>query len=230
MLAVAHMVWASSTPLAARLSPRHADVRLLPNVADIRRFEEAASLPSPADMAAIPRPRILYLGNLAAYKIDFEKIARLAIARPDWHWVLIGPIGRGDPGTEIESLRRLANVHIMGERARSIAPAYAARADVCVLPLRDSASTRHSHPIKIYEYLAIGRPIVSAPIPSFGELADSKLIRTAESDEEWIASIEAGLRETDDQAPRRQAEARRHGWTARIEEIRDSISSARPNR
>ncbi len=220
-------VWAVSPPLRDRLTALHPAVRLVPNVADTEAFEAAAGTPTPVDMEAVPRPRILYLGNLASYKIDGGLIERLALREPGWTWVLVGPVGRGDPSTSIAGLARLPNVRLLGEKSRDEAPAYVAAADVCALPLRRGRSTESSHPLKVYEYLASGRPVVATPIPAIAGLIDGNLVRGAHGDEEWREAIAASLGEGGAGAHVRQAEARRHGWPARIAEIEAWLEEAR---
>jgi glycosyltransferase involved in cell wall biosynthesis len=210
-------VLAASEPLRRRLAPIHPDVRLAPNVADVDRF--AAGGPVPEDLAAIPRPWVLYLGNLAGYKVDLPLVAEIARTRPEWSLILVGPAGRGDPATDLSPLARLPNVRLLGERDRALAPAYVAAADVCILPLQEGASTMHSSPIKIWEYLAAGRPVVAAPIPAFSSLIGARLIRSARGIDAWIDAIESSLGEGESGAGARRAEALRHGWADRIREI-----------
>ncbi len=206
-----------SEPLRQRLAAIHPDVRLAPNVADVDRF--AAGGPVPDDVVGIPRPRLLYLGNLAGYKIDLPLLAEIARARSGWSILLVGPVGRGDPETDLASLSALPNVHILGERDRQAAPGYVGAADICLLPLREGASTRHSSPLKTWEYLASGRPIVATPIPTVAELIASSLVRGARGAPAWIRAIEASLGEGDSGAHARRAEALKHGWAGRIQEI-----------
>jgi glycosyltransferase involved in cell wall biosynthesis len=214
-------VLAVSEPLRRRLAAIHPDVRLAPNVADVDRF--AAGGPVPGDLAGIPRPRLLYLGNLAGYKIDLPLLAEIARARSGWSIVLVGPVGRGDPGTDLAPLAALSNVHILGERGREAAPAYVAAADVCLLPLREGASTAHASPLKTWEYLASGRPVVATPIPALADPIASSLVRGARGAAAWIQAIEASLGEGGSGVDVRRAEARKHGWAGRIREIETLI-------
>lgn len=231
LLASTDMVWTVSTPLAERLSKFHANVRLLPNVADVARFAAARESLVTSRRAlpglSIEKPIVLYLGNLASYKVDLGLLARLAQMRPDWSWVLIGPVGRGDPETNLSVLRTLPQVHHLGEMNREDAPAYVAAADVCLLPLRRTRSTEGSAPLKIFEYLAAGRPVVSAPIPAVAELARKGILRTAVDDTEWISAIEESLQDGPDEEQRRHDEAMTHGWGTRIEEIERLLLSSR---
>jgi glycosyltransferase involved in cell wall biosynthesis len=214
------MVWAVSNPLAERLAKVHPNVRLLPNVADVSRFAAAREARLTSDLPlSLARPIVLYLGNLASYKVDLTLLERLARMRPDWSWVLVGPVGRGDPKTSLESLLALPQVHCLGEVSRDEAPSYVAASDVCLLPLRRTRSTAGSAPLKIFEYLAAGRPVVSTPIPAVAELARKGIVRIAVQDAEWISAIEESLRDAEDEEKRRHDEAMSHGWEARIDEI-----------
>lgn len=217
------VVLAVSEPLRARLAAIHPDVRLAPNVADVERF--AAGGPAPAEMETIPRPRLLYLGNVAGYKIDLPLLAEIARARPAWSIVLVGPVGRGDPATDLAPLAELPNVRLLGERDREVAPAYVSAADVCLLPLRVHASTANSSPLKTWEYLASGKPIVATPIPAVADVTEQGWVIAARGTAEWIAGIETALAESASGADARRAAAMEHGWPARIREIETLIDS-----
>ncbi|MEZ4653413.1 MAG: glycosyltransferase [Candidatus Eisenbacteria bacterium] len=222
LVAAVDVVFAVSPPLRDRLATRHQRALLLTNVAEVDRFAEAsmtAAGAGPPETRAIPRPHLLYLGNLAGYKVDLDRLARLAATRSDWSWILIGPVGRGDPDTDLSHLLALSNVHWLGEMPPARTPAFVATADVCLLPLAHGPSTESSAPIKIFEYLAAGRPVVSSQIPAVAALAAKSLLRTASDDAEWIAAIEASFRDGDEQAAARRREAMQHGWPQRIEEI-----------
>jgi len=219
LLRTSDLVWAVSPPLHDSLSAHHPRVRLMPNVAEVERFADAASEPPAKELLGIPQPRLLYLGNLAEYKVDLTLLTKLAKARPSWAWIFVGPVGRGDPRTDLRELAALENVHLLGERTRAETPAYVAGADLCLLPLRRGESTFSSSPIKTYEYLAAGKQVVAGPIPALEDLAAAGLVRCAGSAEEWLTACEAALLADGVDSQRRRTEAMRHGWGARMEEI-----------
>ena len=144
-----------------------------PNVADFEHFSAARQAgPIPSDLEAILRPRIGFIGAVSEYKVDFDLIAAVADARPDWHWVLIGQLGEGQPGTSAAKLRR-PNIHLLGPRPYDALPGYLRGFDVAVLPCPLNAYTRAMSPMKFFEYLAAGRPIVATPVDGIMEYRES---------------------------------------------------------
>ncbi len=99
-------------------------------------------------------------------------IAAVARARPDWHWVLIGQIGEGQPDTSIEALR-LPNIHLLGPRPYAQLPDYLRGFDVASIPSVANDYTASMFPLKFFEYLAAGRPVVAANVPALSEYAEA---------------------------------------------------------
>lgn len=93
----------------------------------------------------------------------------LALRRPEWSIVLIGAIGEGDPNTNIDLLKNLPNLHCLGPRSYVELPRYMACCDVGLLPCRLNQYTANMFPMKFFEYLASGLPVVSSPLPSLRE-------------------------------------------------------------
>ncbi|MEB3331000.1 MAG: glycosyltransferase [Synechococcaceae cyanobacterium] len=164
----ASVVFVTSPALETGLRRFNPRTHFFPNVADHAHFATAldASVVVPADLAALPHPRIGFIGAISAYKLDLALLEALAQARPDWSLVLIGPVGEGDPDTDVTALRRLANVHLLGARPYARLPAYLAGLDAAILPLRRNAYTEAMFPMKFFEYLAAGRPVVATAIRS----------------------------------------------------------------
>ncbi len=101
----ADLVIASSPALAERMRTLSSHVLYAPNVADTERFATALDAGSGRRaLAALPEPRIVFVGAIAAKKLDFELLGALADARPDWTFALVGPVGLGDPDTDVSAL------------------------------------------------------------------------------------------------------------------------------
>ncbi len=166
---IADVVIATGEPIAAQLRGLARRVEVLPNVADTELFlggNGAVRHPVLDRIGRTPRPRIGYLGNLAAYKIDIDLIYAVARARRDWTIVLVGPRNQGDSREVIREEAAPGNVHFTGPIPHQFAPAVIDLFDVCLLPAAHHDVMLASFPLKFFEYLLRGRPVVARPLPS----------------------------------------------------------------
>ncbi|MEW9898444.1 glycosyltransferase [Chitinivorax sp. PXF-14] len=133
------------------------------NVADYEHFAAArdSTTPLPADLAAIKGPRIGFIGAISGYKMDFKLVRAVAEMHPEWSLVLIGKVGEGDPWTDPSILEGLPNLHLIGPRDYDSLPAYLKGFDVAILPAALNEYTKSMFPMKFFEYLAAGKPVVS---------------------------------------------------------------------
>jgi glycosyltransferase involved in cell wall biosynthesis len=193
----------------------------VPNGADIGHFSAQAS-PAP-ELQHIRRPIVGFVGGLSQW-VDIRLIAALALARKDWSFVLVGPVG-----TDVSALNDLGNVTLLGARPYTNLPAYLAAMDVGLIPFKQDRVTYHADPIKAYEYLAAGLPVVATEMPALRRL--SHVVRLASSPQSFEAQIAAAVAEgRAAKKSERQAEAARHSWTSRFETIdalfRESVMCA----
>lgn len=143
-----------------RRATRHPNIHPLLSCVDFDHFGRAREQPiEPAEQDEIPRPRVGFHGVIDS-RIDFPLLAELAAARPDLHFVMLGPI----VGVDASALPQAANLHWLGARPRSRIPAYLAGWDVAMLPFVVGEATRSSSPLEPAEYLAAGKPVVSTPV------------------------------------------------------------------
>jgi len=165
-----------------------------PNVADYEHFRQARTdLPIPEAMASIPSPRIGFIGAIAEYKVDFDLISQVARSRPEWHWVMIGKVGEGQPNTRVDKLKA-PNIHLLGPRAYAELPQYLAHMDVVAIPCCLNDYTRSMFPMKFFEYLAAGKVIVATQLEALQEYSHVCLLADdAEGLEEHIATALADL-------------------------------------
>ncbi|MFN3866104.1 MAG: glycosyltransferase [Demequina sp.] len=149
---------------------------LVPNGVDVDRYRAPA--PRPADLPA--SPLAVYCGTLHEDRLDVSLVADLgaAMARQDGGLVLVGP--NALPPDVAERVRRCPGVTVLGHRHRDLVPGYLQHADVLVVPHRVVPFTETLDPIKFYEYLAVGRPIVSTPVAGF---RDSPAVTVVEPSE-----------------------------------------------
>jgi glycosyltransferase involved in cell wall biosynthesis len=227
MLERADLVLASSAVLAERLRAKGAAPLLVPNVADVALFARAHEpLPEPAELLGLARPRAIYVGNLAAYRVDLALLA--ALARSGISLVLVGPIGLGDAARaprELAELLALPGVRALGPRPPGALPAYLRHADVALIPFLDNDHTRGSSPLKLWEYLAAGLPVVATPLPSLADLAQPGLVSLARGPEAFAAAVRAAAGRPPEERLARLARARDHDWPARMEELCEAVGA-----
>jgi len=168
---------------------RHRNVHSFPSSVDVAHFAAARSLTEPADQAALPRPRLGFYGVIDE-RLDLDLIGAVARLRPDWQFVILGPVVKIDPAT----LPQAPNLHFPGMRGYAELPSCLAGWDVALMPFALNESTRFISPTKTPEYLAAGRPVVSTPITdvvrSYG---DTGLVQIARTPEEFVAACERAL-------------------------------------
>lgn len=214
----ADLVLASAPLLAERMRELSSTVLYAPNVADTAAFARALE-PGPVDpaLAALAAPRIVFTGAIAEAKLDLELLAGVARARPGWTIALIGPVGLGDPSTDVSELAALPNVHLLGTRAYGDLPAVLRGAAAGLIPYRRSRLTDSIFPMKVYEYLAAGLPVVATPLPALEGVPD---IAVAADAAQTVAALDAALA-ADSPAARAERSARSaaHSWDARLAEI-----------
>jgi glycosyltransferase involved in cell wall biosynthesis len=187
------------------------------NVADVDHFARARDEgPIPADLAAIPRPRLGYVGALSDFKLDVDLLESAVRQRDDWHWIFIGDEPEGQANPALARLSARPNVHRLGWRPYHVLPDYLRGIDVALLPQSINNYTRAMFPMKFFEYLAAGRPVVATPLPALAEFR--MLFRTAATAEELIDEIAAVLADPR-QAVLREDDPtlRAHSWDARLE-------------
>lgn len=203
-------VCAVSQAILDRIAPT-GPFELVPN--GIEPGEFRAPGPCPAWFAGLGRPRALYVGTLDR-RIDVEAIARTAAALGEGTVALVGP--QADPEV-IAPLRALPNVHVRPAVARHEITALIAAADVCLLPHVRSELTEAMSPLKLYEYLAAGRPVASTDLPPVRGV--SPRVELAPGG----AGVPAAVLRALDAGPAPEAERLRfldeHAWRGRHERI-----------
>jgi glycosyltransferase involved in cell wall biosynthesis len=223
LLRRADLVFASGLDLHARAVAAGARPLLVPNGVLFERFATAATrpLPPPPPVARLPRPRLLFYGTFGPW-FDTALLASIARARPEWTLVLFG----GGDGADLGRLAGLPNIHRLGWQPYDLLPAYLQHADLCLLPFHDTPATRAMDPVKLYEYLAAGKPVVATPLPELAKWGD--LVDLAATPAEAIAAIERHLRapEPAERRQQRLAAAARHTWAARAATISAALEAA----
>jgi glycosyltransferase involved in cell wall biosynthesis len=217
LLAAVDVVVTTSQSLHEAKSAAHSHVVNLPHGVDAEHFAKAAdpSTRVPDDLARLPRPVIGFFGMLAEW-VDIPLIREVALARPGWSIVLIG-----NASTDLGPLRGVPNVHLLGPRPYASLPGYCRGFDVAIIPFVKNDLTERANPIKLREYLAAGKPIVSTPLPEVLQFGD--LVRVASSADEFVREIEHCRRDDPALSARRMSSVRDQTWAARAAELAEVL-------
>jgi hypothetical protein len=169
----------------------HACIYPFPSSIDKKHFNKARTLVlDPADQFFIPHPRIGFFGVIDE-RMDIELLEKIATLKPDWHYVLIGPVVKIDP----ESLPKLPNIHYLGGKQYGDLPSYLGGWDVAMMPFALNESTRFISPTKTPEYLTGGIPVVSTAIQDVvNPYGKNGLVYIAHSAEEFVLGIEQQMK------------------------------------
>ncbi|MDP8237006.1 MAG: glycosyltransferase [Candidatus Erginobacter occultus] len=176
--------------------------------------------PPPEDISSIPSPIIGFIGTIGP-AVDLELLDFLARSKPDWSWVLIGET-RTDPG----KIPTRPNVYFLGPKKPEELSRYLSRFSAGIIPYRVNSLTETVHPVKTYQYLAAGLPVVSSRLPELAGLGD--LVRREDDPAGFLRALEEILAADREEArqPRRDF-ARGNSWEKRVEEIGKIIAVAR---
>ncbi|MGI4860081.1 MAG: glycosyltransferase family 1 protein [Janthinobacterium lividum] len=190
VIAAADVVFTGGQSLYNAKRHRHENIHLFPSSVDVEHFKKArAALPDPADQSAIRTPRLGFFGVIDE-RFDTQLLAELARARPDWQFVIIGPVVK----ISQDDLPRGDNIHYLGKKEYAELPGYIAHWDAAIMPFAMNESTRFISPTKTPEFLAAGCPVVSTPIVDVvSRYGDTGVVKIAANAAEFETAIESVL-------------------------------------
>ncbi|MDF7662178.1 glycosyltransferase [Erwiniaceae bacterium L1_54_6] len=165
------------------------------NVADYNHFNQAVTInfERPEDLKNITRPILGFIGAVSNYKVDFKLLQHIAKSRPDYDIVIIGLVGEGDPETNVDMLMSCKNIHFLGPKKYETLPQYLKFFDVALLPNRLNEYTDNMFPMKFFEYLAAGKPVVSVNLSSIREF--DGIVKIGHDYDEFLFQIDTVLSE-----------------------------------
>ncbi|MBO2008263.1 glycosyltransferase [Hymenobacter negativus] len=207
------------TDYARQYTPRSYDIG---QGCVLAHYRPEAAHPVPADLAGISRPIIGYTGFLTGSRLDIDLLLSLARQRPQWRFVLVGP---EDDDFRQSALHELPNVHFLGRKDPVDLGAYLQYFDVCINFQVINQLTVGNYPLKIDEYLAMGKPVVATATRTMELFADHVYLAT--SPEQWLHLL--GLALTENDPARRQARiefARSHTWEASVQALYAALRDA----
>lgn len=209
----ADLVFVGSKPLLEEKASLNPHMFVVNHAADVAHFRKATEPHTqvPADLGSVPRPRLGFVGMIDPVRFDAELVARLAADRTR-QIVLIG----GTVGGAGVRLPQAPNVHRLGMKRVVELPAYLKGLDVLLMPYRLNEATRHIYPLKLHEYLATGKPVVTTAIPAVEGFED--LLYVAHNEDQFEEQVRRALQERDPELEqRRQACAQAHSWEAHVD-------------
>jgi glycosyltransferase involved in cell wall biosynthesis len=189
---------------------------------DIGAYDNTAEEPEPPELKSIPHPRMGFAGNLTGYKVDYALMESIIRSRPKWSFVFIGPLGVGDPSNQIPAFLSCPNVHRIGEVPYTAIPVHLKHWDVGIIPYRQSATTDAVFPVKLFEYLAAGLPVVATPLPSLNQYRDYCVL--AADAGSFLSALDQTVKNPSQSAPQRKAYARQNSWESRVEQISNFLT------
>lgn len=187
---------------------------------DMFRSAINESLPIPADIMHLTRPIIGYFGFLSHDWIDFELLRHIAESHPEWRLVLIGK-----SRLDLNQILPQKNIHFLGVKAFEDLPSYCRQFSVGIIPFVLNELTLHSNPLKLFEYLSSGLPVVSVDIPEVRmSLGD---IQIGHTHNEFVKLIEKVIKDDSPEKRCLRSDAvRNESWSYRLECISDIIDQS----
>jgi UDP-galactopyranose mutase len=189
---------------------QHPAVYAFPSSIDASHFGKArTAVNDPDDQAHIPHPRLGFFGVIDE-RFDIELLDEVAAKRPDWNFIIIGPVVKINPDT----LPKHSNIHYLGGKKYNELPEYLAGWDIALLLFARNESTRFISPTKTPEYLAAGKPVISTSIRDvvrpYGEM---NLVEITDTADEFIAAAEKIL-----------SSSNRSEWLQKVDAYLENIS------
>ena len=217
LAASADLVLANSTRFAAELQAYNPHTYPIETGVNLKLYNPAKKYETPGDMQDIPRPIIGYMGTINSTRLDGDLLYQIISQRPDYSFVFTGPEDDIFRRNRIHSLK---NAYFTGQKKVDELPAYIAAYDVCINPQMVNEITDGNYPLKIDEYLAMGKPTVATSTHTMRHIFANHT-HLATTPEEWLSAIDRAVTEADDEelAKQRIAFAETHSWGHSVKKI-----------
>jgi UDP-galactopyranose mutase len=183
----ADLVFTGGESLFEAKKDRHAAIYSFPSSIDKEHFLKAReSKNEPAEQLGIKSPKLGYCGVIDE-RMDTHLIAEMADLRPDWQFVMIGPVVK----ISEDELPKCSNIHYLGGKDYEDLPAYLSGWDIALMPFALNESTKYISPTKTPEYLAAGLHVISTPIRDVVKpYGENGLVEIAETSEDFVKATD----------------------------------------
>jgi len=218
MLSISDAVISSSSLLCNKVKDSGKNCFLVRNGTEYRHFSKLIENDL---LKEVKKPIIGYYGAISDW-FDTELIEYAAKIHPDWSFVLIGHTF----GADIKSLKKMKNVYFLGEKPYEELPKYLYWFDVCLIPFKNVPLIQSTNPVKFYEYISAGKPVVSTAMKELESFSDIAYI--AKDKDDFVSKIEVALKEgkNSELIKKRKQVALENDWTRRVDEIDKIISKS----
>ncbi len=226
LLRKADLVFATTDSLLRKCRQYNEKCYLQTNVGDFAHFNRAdkGDTPVAEAVAKLKHPVVMFAGNLAASKVDFDLVQQYATKRIDTSVVLIGPVWKDVSPLRLENLQKLSNLYMLPHVPYTRLPSYLKAADVLIIPYHINEYTRGVFPLKFFEFLATGKPVVSIGLPALERYSD--IVPVPKTQQGFMREVDMAVKEEDTRKQQRLELARRNTWETRLEEISSLIREA----
>ena len=210
--------FASSKLLCDKISKTNPNCIYLPNAVDFDHFNTNTKVPVKlAHLPSLNHPVIGFVGAVFEW-IDVGLISKIAKTHPDYSVLLVGPVNSGK-----DQLGAHSNILMVGAKPYGALPSYLSNIDVCLIPFKLNDVTLASNPIKMYEYLAAGKPVVSTALPEVIRNA-SEVVYVGKDDEDFIRKVELATKEYNEATiKKRTSFAKNNSWQSRVDVIERAL-------
>lgn len=199
----------------------HQNIHLILNAGNVDLFlqppKQHIERSSYATLLEISHPIIGSVGTIDSYKLDWALVEQLAITKPDWQFVFIGTPLMGQSRKDVKRLRGLPNIHFLGSVPQEDVPTYVQQFDVCFIPYKSSRYNEASFPLKFWEFMATGKPIVVSGVPELREY--KPLIAYTKTTKDMASAIAGALANPTLDMKERINQARQHTWEKRVHNL-----------
>ena len=186
LISSSDLVLTTSSYLLRKVTKETSRSLFLPNAGEFKHFNQAET-----GFLKYKKPIIGYFGSISDW-FDTDLIEYLAKNRPQFTFVMIGHTF----GADIRKFKELSNVHFIGERPYSELPKYLHDFDACLIPFKMISLIEATHPVKIYEYFAAGKPVIATNMPELHSMSD--MCYLAENKEDFLKKLDLAVNENDD--------------------------------
>lgn len=217
------IVLANSGYFADQLRPWNPDTYILNTGVNLELYDPDRPWEQPEDLKDIPSPIIGYTGAIIESRLDSDLLYKVAGQLPGYSFVFVGP---EDKHFEQHPLHRLKNVYFTGRKDVEQLPQYIRYFDVCINPQILNPITDGNYPLKIDEYLAMGKPVVATSTHTMRDVFADHTHLAASTPQAWAEALHAAVAEAADQSLRQKriAFAHTHSWGHSVEIIYKAIA------